>query len=125
MTYEQIDTLLSKGFTPDQIVMLTTPGQTILPGSEVSDAQPSGSNSPEGTDTSIIEEPAQDAAAETPAAAPVQNDNSAVIDAIADLKKTIQAQNIKTASMETVNPDANLESIMAEFIRPRYDEPAK
>ena len=108
MTYEQITSLLDRGFTPEQITMLTT--------TAVSPA--------------AVAHPAPDAAEEESAAVPPvdtasapEDDNSTsadVLAAIADLKKTVQAQNIRTMMVDTVAPEAELEKAMSELIRPSY-----
>lgn len=115
MTYEQITNLLDRGFTPDQITLLTTssvsPTQTEdTPTEPVEDeANPLAESS---TDSPTGEEPA------APEAAPAEDKSTEVLAAIADLKKAVQANNIKTMSVESVNPDAELEKAMSELIRP-------
>lgn len=116
MTFEQITTLLDKGFTPDQITLLTT---SAVPTA----ADPEESGDPanplaESPDTSTLPE-----TDETPAAAPEPAaDNSEILNAIADLKKSVQAANIRTMSMEVVDSDNQLEKAMAEFIRPSFEK---
>lgn len=124
MTYEQITNLLDRGFTPDQITMLTTsvnPTQTEEPTESVEDkANPLAESS---TDSPTEEEKKEAAAEEAPAAAaPAEDKNKDILAAIADLKKAVQANNIKTMSVEGVDPDAALEKAMSELIRPSFEK---
>lgn len=123
MTYEQITNLLDRGFTPDQITMLTTSGNPTHP----DDPAPAGdadshplAESPAGdTDTGKTSPVEVPAAAEPAAVEEKTTDNSAaVLDAIADLKKTVQANNIKTMHMDTISGENELEAALSEIIRP-------
>lgn len=116
LTFDQIKELHSMGFTPEQITSFTTSPDTI-PGDQA------GTDSGEGTATSpdpaVIEQPV-DKPVET-----VDNSNEPdtlreLRDEIKGLKASIQAQNVKTQSIEVVNEDDKLEKAMAEFIRPSY-----
>ena len=128
MTYEQITNLLDRGFTPDQITMLTTsvnPTHTeeyiIEPVEDK--ANPLAESS---TDSPTVEEKKEADAEEVPtAAAPAEDKNKDVLAAIADLKKAVQANNIKTMSVEGVDPDAALEKAMSELIRPSFEKGEK
>ena len=122
MTYEQINNLLDRGFTPDQITLLTTSGVPTAPESEESGdpanplaVSPDNSNNTE-QDPDLAPTPAP-----TPDPVPAM-DNTAVLDAIADLKKSVQAANIRTMSIDSVNSDNQLEKAMAEFIRPSFEK---
>ena len=123
MTFEQIKILHDMGFTPDQITLLTTSGDAIPP-DQAAAAQPVDANPSATGAAAIIDEPAKEDSPSDAVDKPVETvDNSdKIIDALNDLKKTLQASNIKTQSMETVNPDNNLENIRAEFIRPNFDK---
>ena len=126
MTYEQITNLLDRGFTPDQITMLTTsvtPTQTEEPTEPVEDkANPLAESS---TDSPTGEEQKEAAAEEAPSAAPAEDKNKEVLAAIADLKKAVQANNIKTMSVEGVDSEAALEKAMSELIRPSFEKGEK
>lgn len=123
MTFEQITTLLDKGFTPDQITLLTTSGTPTVPDSgaaaeasfhpqdESATAPPSPDPDPEPTPDP---EPA-------PAPEP-ENDTNMVLNAIEELKAAVQANNIKTMSMGSVSGENELEKAMAEIIRPNYEK---
>lgn len=128
MTYEQITDLLDRGFTPDQITSLNispapTTGDVAAGGAE-SDA----SNHPQNVPADPPPTAANDTDAATPdasAPAPAPADASAdVLAAIADLKKTVQAQNIRTMTVEGLDSDAALESALAEIIRPKFERGA-
>ena len=128
MTYEQITNLLDRGFTPDQITSLNispvpTTGDVAAGGAE-SDA----SNHPQNVPADPPPTAANDTDSATPEAsapAPAPADASAdVLAAIADLKKTVQAQNIKTMTVEGLDSDAALEAALAEVIRPQYERGA-
>ena len=121
MTFEQIKELLNDGFTPEQITLLTTSAVSPTPA-----ADPAPEPAPviplpeETTGANIEEKPAEPAQPEPEKEPAVPNKD--IIDAIQDLKKTIQANNILTRSTETVNPDNELEKAMAEFIRPSFNK---
>lgn len=136
MTFEQIKELHSMGFTPDQITALTSSGVPTIPPDQgdvaLTSAQVDRADSTAG-DTSPLSSPVPE---ETPAPAagnpPVNNpvetvDNSekiltAITDMKEDLKKSIQAQNIRTQSFNAVSPDNALENALASIIRPNYDK---
>lgn len=125
MTYEQITALLDRGFTPEQITMLTTSAAAPTPAADPAPEQSSTIPLPDDTAGANVEtttEPVAAAPEPAPEPAPVPADNSAaVLDAIKDLKATIQANNILTRSMDGVDPEQKLEKAMAEFIRPSFD----
>ena len=124
MTFEQITSLLDRGFTPDQITLLSTsdgptPSDTADTGAGADPLTPA----PEPADTTPAADPPEPAD-NTPAAdppAPAVN-NSEVLDAIADLKKSIQANNIRTMSVDSVDADNALEKAMSEIIRPSLEK---
>lgn len=123
MTYEQITSLLDRGFTPEQITMLTTSAAAPTPVADTAPEQSSTIPLPDDTAGANVEtttEPAAAAPAPEPAPAPADN-SAAVLDAIKDLKATIQANNILTRSMDGIDPEQKLEKAMAEFIRPSFD----
>lgn len=122
-SFDEIRQLRDMGFSPEQIIMFTNSPATI-PGDPAGDA-PSDpgraaedSPSADGSDAPVISE---NTPVEPVVDKPVETvDNSGLISAIEDLKKTLQASNIRTASVETVAPENELENIMAEIIRPNY-----
>ena len=123
MTYEQITALLDRGFTPDQITLLTTSAAAPTPAADPA-PEPAPVLPLPDEQTGATEETQADTKPETeptPEPAPAAENNTEVLNAIQDLKKTIQANNILTRSMDTVDPDQALEKAMAEFIRPSFD----
>ena len=123
MTYEQITALLDRGFTPDQITLLTTSAAAPTPAADTAPEPEPGNPRPDdtaGANTEPTTETAPAAPDPAPEPAPADN-NAAVLDAIKDLKATIQALNILTASVEGMDPDQKLEKAMAEFIRPSFN----
>ena len=143
MTFDQITALLDRGFTPEQITALNVTPDPVVTGqismfttsaeSTTADREESpdmGNPLPVSQDPPISPAAAPDAEPEPAPAAPVaqtaagdfKDSMSAVMDAIADVKKTIQAANIRTMSMDVVNPDNSLEKAMAEIIRPSFEK---
>ena len=121
MTYEQITNLLDRGFTPEQITMLTSSGAAPTPAPDPAPEQEPGNPLPDDT-AGATTEPTPEPAADAPEPTPAPADNSAaVLDAIKDLKATIQARNILTASTEGIDSEQKLEKAMAEFIRPSFE----
>ena len=112
MTYEQIDRLLNAGFTPDQIMVLSSaPADSAVP----PPADPAGDESP------------APAPAETPDPAPESAPEPGILEEIKtgfeDLKKTIQANNIKTMSVNTLpGSQESAETVLAGIIRPPFDD---
>ena len=122
MTYEQITDLLDRGFTPDQITWLTTSATAPTPVTDPAPELPPANPLPDDTTGAIKETEIAAAAPDPKEPEPEKEDSSAaVIEAIHDLKRTIQANNILTKSMDTVDQEQALEKAMAEFIRPSFD----
>lgn len=120
LTFEQIKELHSMGFTPEQITSFTTSPATI-PGDQAGEAS--------GEEDSTASTPSPAPAISEPVDNPVETvENSEpdtlkeLRDEIRGLKASIQAQNIRTQSIEVVNDEDKLEKAMAEFIRPTYKE---
>jgi len=115
MTYEQIDRLLNAGFTPDQIMSLSSaPADSAVP----LPADPAGDDPPEATPSAPAEpiEPA-------PESAPEPGILEEIKSGFDDLKKTIQANNIKTMSVDALPGSADsAETILAGIIRPPFDD---
>lgn len=124
MTYEQITALLDRGFTPDQITLLTTSAVAPTPAADTA-PEPSPviplPDEPTGATEETQADPKPESVTQETEPAPAAENNTDVLNAIQDLKKTIQANNILTRSMDTVDPDQALEKAMAEFIRPSFD----
>jgi len=115
MTYEQIDRLLNAGFTPDQIMSLSSaPADSAVAPS----ADPAGDDQPEPTEPAPAEN-----STPAPEAAPEPGILEEIKTGFDDLKKTIQANNIKTMSVNTLPGSADsAETILAGIIRPPFDD---
>lgn len=118
MTFDQITALLDRGFTPDQITLLSTSGETPTTPEQVTTGDES---SPLDSSPAVTDNTEEQIPDETPTEPPLDS-NAAVLDAIADLKKSIQAQNIKTMSVDTIDSDNALEKAMSEIIRPSMEK---
>lgn len=124
MTYEQIDRLLNAGFTPEQIMQLSSsPADSVAP-------PPAGSAG--GDQPGPVQEENSGHAAPEPEPAQAENSGHAASEpgilqeiktGFEDLKKTIQANNIKTLAVDTL-PGAvdSAEKILAGIIRPPFDD---
>ena len=126
LTFDQIITLSDKGFSPEQIVKLTgeeipepgpeaeqeetpeekpkqnsdTPAQ-ILPGHEEKPEQ----NSDSGSLSSVLNEAIKGFSAE-----------------VAEMRKALQASNIRTVAREDVPPSKSADDILAEIIHPTINK---
>lgn len=110
---KEIDALLEKGFSHEQITaMFTTPDAppTQAAGTVSGDEANPLADSPE-----TIAENSDPVREDKPDA------NNEILNAINELRKSVQANNIHTMSVETVDSEAALESAMAELIRPSFD----
>ena len=108
MRYEEIINLLDRGFTPDQITALT--------GAAAPDPEPA----PEE------QEPDPEPAPADPEPAPADPEPDPEISRlngeIENLKKQLQAQNIKTQSVSILPGDREtVESVLATIIRPPFE----
>lgn len=112
MTYEQIDRLLTAGFTPDQIMVLSSaPADSAVPPPP---ADPAGDEPPA---------PAPADPAPAPESAPEPGILAEIKNGFDDLKKTIQANNIKTMSVDTLpGSQESAETVLAGIIRPPFDD---
>lgn len=133
MTFAEIKELLNDGFTPEQITLLTTSGAVPTPAPDEAQRAETAPVIPLPDDTpcAISEAEEESAPATTapapalepaPEPAPEPDRNQEIIDAIKDLKKTIQAGNILKNSIEAVDQDNALEKAMAELIRPSFNK---
>ena len=116
---KDVDALLEKGFNQEQITaMLTT---SAAPPTQAADSQGPGddSNPLDDSPDPVTAAPAADT--ETHGEENKPGTNAEILAAINDLRKSVQANNIKTMSVETVDSDAALENAMAELIRPSFD----
>lgn len=108
MRYEEIINLLDRGFTPDQITALTG---AAAPDPEPAPADPEPDPEPAPADP----EPA-------PADPEPDPEISRLNGEIENLKKQLQAQNIKTQSVSILPGDREtVESVLATIIRPPFE----
>lgn len=120
MNYVEISDLLSKGFTPEQIVMLAganPPAPQDEPSPEPQDEpspEPEHSEDEKGS-------PGQDPAPEPEHSPEPSPEMKALRDEMKALKEAIQAQNIIKQHFDNVPPSENTESILAGIIRPPFE----
>lgn len=137
MTYEQIDRLLNAGFTPEQIMQLASaPADSAVPppagsaGGVPPKTEPTENSGKAPEPEPVPTENSQQAPEPEPAqaensghAAPEPGILQEIKTGFEDLKKTIQANNIKTLAVDTL-PGAvdSAEKILAGIIRPPFDD---
>jgi len=122
LTFDQIITLSDKGFTPDQIVKITgeelpepvpeaEPEEKPEQNSENSeqippDAEPEPEQKPEsGSLSSVLNEAIKGFSAE-----------------VAEMRKALQASNIRTVAREDIPPSKSADDILAEIIHPTINK---
>lgn len=124
MNYQEIKDLLNAGFTKDEIIQLTTSGNTpILPDAPEAAAEAEAAAediSPvagEETTSEDVSSPQQDDALEDikKQLQQMANDNL-------ELRRLIQSNNIRDRTVETVAPDvvADAEAALAALINPDF-----
>ena len=113
MNYVEISDLLSKGFTPDQIMLLVSSS--------------GGTNNPAPADPA----PANPAPANPAPADPAPDEKTidpavtALRDEIKSLREAMQKQNIINQRFEQPPETADAEKILAGIIRPAFEEDKK
>ena len=112
MNYVEISDLLSKGFTPDQIMLLVSS---------------SGGNSGDNPGDDPGKNPEQKEEKKTEH--PDDKNHDPAVDALRDeiksLKETLQKQNIINQHFNNPPETADAEKILAGIIRPAFEEPDK
>lgn len=121
MNYVEISDLLSKGFTPDQIVMLAGANSPAPQGEPSPEPQDEPSPEPEHSENEAGS-PGQDPAPEPEHSPEPSPEMKALRDEMKALKEAIQAQNIIKQHFDNVPPSDNTESILAGIIRPPFEE---
>ena len=104
LTFDQIITLSDKGFTPDQIVKLT--GEELpdpVPGAEP-EATPEQKQE-SGSLSSALNEAIKGFSAE-----------------VAEMRKALQASNIRTQIRDDVPPEKSADDVLAELIHPTINK---
>lgn len=107
MTYDQITSLLDRGFTPDQI--------TALARADPSQEEPNPEPEEPRTDGPETEEQRPDGPEPEE---PEQNQFEQIRMELDSLKQSIQKNNVLTKSFEKVDESNTVEDILAGFIRP-------
>lgn len=118
LTYDQIITLSEKGFSPDQIVKLT--GEEIPEPAPEPQPEPSPEPSPEPEP-----EPSPQPSPEPSPASLSSVLNEAIkgfTAEVAEMKKALQASNIRTVSREDDPPTKSADDILAEMIHPTLNK---
>lgn len=126
LTFDQIITLTDKGFSPDQIVKLTgdelpepvpeaeqdeTPEEKPEQNSETPDQIPPGhekkpeQNSDSGSLSSVLQDAIKGFSAE-----------------VAEMRKALQASNIRNIIRDDVPPEKSADDILAEIIHPTINK---
>lgn len=122
MTYEQIINLTEKGFTPDQIVKLT--GEEIpepVPGAEPEEKPEQNSENSEQIPPDPEPEPEQKP--ESGSLSSVLNEAIKGFSAeVAEMRKALQASNIRTVAREDIPPSKSADDILAEIIHPTINK---
>lgn len=121
MNYVEISDLLSKGFTPEQIVMLAGANPPAPQGEPSPEPQDEPSPKPEHSENEAGS-PGQDPAPEPEHSPEPSPEMKALRDEMKALKEAIQAQNIIKQHFDNVPPSDNTESILAGIIRPPFEE---
>lgn len=126
LTFDQIITLSDKGFTPDQIVKLT--------GEELPEPVPEAEQeeTPEEKPEQNSETPAQISSGHEEK--PEQNSDSGSLSSVlneaikgfsaevAEMRKALQASNIRTVAREDIPPSKSADDILAEIIHPTINK---
>lgn len=118
LTYEQIITLSDKGFSPDQIVKLT--------GEKIPEPEPEAGPEEE-TETPAPPPPDPE---EQPEQKPEEGSLSSVLQEaikgfsaeVAEMRKALQASNIRTVIREDIPPSKSADDILAEMIHPTINK---
>jgi len=114
MRFEEIQSLMNYGFTPDQIMALARDEPISTP-EPTPDPEPTPPPDPEPSPAPESEAP--------PSPAPEPSGLDELREEIRKLTASIQSQNIKTASIDKItDPDAETDKIMAGFIRPAFEK---
>lgn len=122
LTFDQIITLSDKGFTPDQIVKLT--GEELpepVPGAEPEEKPEQNSENSEQNPPDPEPEPEQKP--ESGSLSSVLNEAIKGFSAeVAEMRKALQASNIRTVAREDIPPSKSADDILAEIIHPTINK---
>lgn len=126
LTFDQIITLSDKGFTPDQIVKLT--GEELpepVPGAEQEETpeEKPEQNSENSEQIPPDHEPEPEQKPESGSLSFVLNKALKDFSAeVAEMRKALQASNIRTVAREDVPPSKSADDILAEIIHPTINK---
>lgn len=121
MNYVEISDLLSKGFTPEQIMLLVSSSGNSGDNPEQKEEKKPDPEQDPGDNPEHSEEQTQEHSDE-------KNHDTAVAalrDEIKSLKETLQKQNIINQRFEQPPETADAEKILAGIIRPPFEETDK
>lgn len=127
MTYSEIKDLLSSGFTPEQITMLSTSAAPITADDNPApvDSQEPGPVSPaEGSGDNVATDvaPDPDAGSAPDPLQEIRDTLSQLQNENKQLREMVQSNNIRDRTMETPGiPEVSAEDILSGLIRPVYD----
>lgn len=122
LTFDQIITLSDKGFTPDQIVKLTGEELPEPEQGEESEEKPE-QNSENSEQIPPDPEPEPEQKPESGSLSSVLNEAIKGFSAeVAEMKKALQASNIRTVVREDVPPSKSADDILAEIIHPTINK---
>lgn len=129
LTYDQIITLTDKGFSPDQIVKLTGEEIPAPVPEEVPEAAPEekpeqNSETPDQIQPGHEEKPEQNS--ESGSLSSVLQDAIKGFSAeVAEMRKALQASNIRTIIRDDVPPSKSADDVLAELIHPTINKEVK
>lgn len=122
LTFDQIITLSDKGFTPDQIVKLTGEELPEPEQGEEPEEKPE-QNSENSEQIPADPEPEPEQKPESGSLSSVLNEAIKGFSAeVAEMKKALQASNIRTVVREDVPPSKSADDILAEIIHPTINK---
>ena len=129
LTYEQIITLSDKGFSPEQIVKLTgeeiqKPVPEAAQESEQEEKPEQNSETPDQIRPGHEEKPEQNQ--ETGSLSSVLQDAINGFSAeVAEMRKALQASNIRTQILDDDPPEKSADDVLAELIHPTINKGGK
>ena len=123
LTYDQIITLSDKGFSPDQIVKLT--GEE-LPEKQGPEKQEPEKQEPEKQEPEKQEPEKQEPEKKEESPLSVLQESIKGFSAeVAEMRKALQASNIRTVTNEITPPEKSADEILAEMIHPTINKEVK
>ena len=118
MEYDQIVDLISKGFTPDQIMQLSSSGGQEPEKQEPEKKEPEQKQEPEKNEPEQKQEPVQ----KNETLSALMDAINRLNDSVAEMKKVQQASNIRAVVREGSNNEITADDILAGIIRPPLDD---